>query len=123
MSIGLPSVIQLNEQHPWSLPSSIRSTSSGGTPASPTSNGDEGTTLACVMDALESSLSATPCGTSIIRASRSDLHALGVSVIIMGPMAYGTEPALQGRMEAFLTQLAGAPPRVDQGALVWSHLA
>jgi hypothetical protein len=123
MSIGLPSVIQLNEQHPWSLPSSIPSTSSSATPASPTSNGNEGTTLACVMDALESSLSATPCGTSIIRASRSDLHALGVSVIIMGPMAYGTEPALQGPMEDFLTQLAGAPPRVDQGALVWSHLA
>jgi hypothetical protein len=47
---------------------------------------------------------------------------LGVSVIIMGTMAYGTEPALQGRMEVFLTQLAGAPPRADQGALVWSHL-
>jgi hypothetical protein len=29
MSIGLPSVIQFNEQHPWSLPSSISSTSSG----------------------------------------------------------------------------------------------
>jgi hypothetical protein len=121
MSSGLPSVIQMNEQHPWSLPSSTPSTPSGTIPASLTSNGEEGTTLACVMDALESSLPTTPCGGNTIRASRSDLHALGVSVIIMGPMAYGTEPALQRPMEDFLTQLAGAPPRVDQGVMVWSY--
>ena len=42
-------------------------------------------------------------------------------MIIMGPMAYGTEPALQRPMEDFLTQLAGAPPRVDQGVMVWSY--
>jgi len=75
------------------------------------------------MDALEASLPTTPCGPNLVQASRSDLHALGVSVIILGPMDFGMSPALQSRMEAFLTQLAGGPPRADQGVLVWSHAA
>jgi hypothetical protein len=36
-------------------------------------------------------------------------------------MAYGLEPAVQKPMENFLIQLAGAQPRHDQGALVWSY--
>jgi len=122
MSTGLPSVIQFDEQHAFSIPSSALSALSGATAASPPSNGEELTTLACVMDALESQLPTTPCGTDIIQASRSDMRALDVAVIILGPMAYGTEPALQRPMEDFLSQLAGAPPHVDQGVMVWSHL-
>jgi hypothetical protein len=110
MSIGLPSAIQL-EQHGWSIPSSVTSAPSGAS---------RGTTLACVMDALESSLPTTPCGSGIIPASRDDLHTLGVKVIILGPVAYGTDPTLQHTMEEFLTSLAGAPPRSDQGVMVWN---
>ena len=110
MSIGLPSVIQL-EQHAWSVP--------------PSAGSDPGralhaTTLACVMDALESSLPLAPCGTNVIAESREDLHSLGVSVIILGPMAYGTDPTLQRTMEDFLTRLAGASPHPDQGVMLWS---
>jgi hypothetical protein len=75
------------------------------------------------MHAIQSSASVAGCGPNLVVAARSDLAAEGVSVIIMGPMAYGTEPAQQRPMENFLTQLAGAPPRLDQGALVWSHPA
>ena len=85
--------------------------------------GVEGMALSCAMHAIQSSASVAGCGPNLVVAARSDLAAEGVSVIIMGPMAYGTEPAQQRPMENFLTQLAGAPPRLDQGALVWSHPA
>ena len=52
MSIGLPSEIQI-EQHEWSLPSSV---------TSPPTGAASGTTLACVMDALESVLPTTTSG-------------------------------------------------------------
>jgi hypothetical protein len=122
VSAGLPSTIQL-DQHPWSFPSLTPAAATGATSASPAPGSAVGTTLACVMDALEASLPTTPCGPNLVQASRSDLHALGVSVIILGPMDFGMSPALQSRMEAFLTQLAGGPPRADQGVLVWSHAA
>jgi hypothetical protein len=83
--------------------------------------GAEGTALSCAMHALQSTASIAGCGPNLIDAARGDLAAVGVSVIIMGPMAYGTEPELQKPMEDFLIQLAGAPPRLDQGALVWSY--
>jgi hypothetical protein len=85
--------------------------------------GAAGTALSCAMHALQTTASIAGCGPNLIDAARSDLAAVGVSVIIMGPMAYGTEPAQQRPMENFLTQLAGGPPRLDQGALVWSHPA
>jgi hypothetical protein len=107
ISVGLPSLIQL-EQHPWGLP------------ASASSSGVVGTTLACVMDALESSYPTGQCGPDIVGASRGELQALHVTVIIMGPMAYGTDPALQRPVENFLDQVADGPPGSDQGVLVWS---
>lgn len=108
VSVGLPSLIQL-EQHPWGLPASA-----------PPRSGVVGTTLACVMDALESWFPTGQCGPDIVGASRGDLQALHVTVIIMGPMAYGTDPALQRPVENFLDQVAGGPPRSDQGVLVWN---
>jgi hypothetical protein len=79
------------------------------------------TTLDCVMNALQTSGTASGCGSDLIGAVRSDLDQLGVRVIILGPLAYRTEPALQAPMEDFLTQVAGGPPRSDQGVEVWAY--
>jgi hypothetical protein len=79
------------------------------------------TTLDCVMDALQNSGTTSGCGSDLVGAVRGDLDQLGVKVIILGPLAYGSEPALQAPMEDFLTQVAGGPPRSDQGVEVWAY--
>jgi hypothetical protein len=79
------------------------------------------TTLDCVMNALQTSGTTSGCGSDRVGAVRADLDQLGVRVIILGPLAYGTEPALQAPMEDFLSQVAGAPPRADQGVEVWAY--
>jgi hypothetical protein len=79
------------------------------------------TTLDCVMDALQTSGTASGCGSGLVGAVRGDLDGLGVRMIILGPLAYGTEPGLQAPMEDFLTQVAGGPPRSDQGVEVWAY--
>ena len=79
------------------------------------------TTLDCVMNALQTSGTMSGCSSDLIGAVRSDLDQLGVRVIILGPLAYGTEPALQAPMEDFLTQVAGGPPPSDQGVEVWAY--
>jgi hypothetical protein len=79
------------------------------------------TTLDCVMNALQTSGTMSGCGADLVGAVRSDLDQLGVRVIILGPLAYGTEPDLQAPMEDFLTQVAGAPPRADQGIRLWAY--
>jgi len=56
-----------------------------------------------------------------IEAVRSQLDKLRVSVIIMGPMDYGTGPELMRPMEQFLSVVAGAPPRHDEGVLLWYY--
>ncbi len=86
--------------------------------------GDEGTALSCALHAIQTTSLIKWCGpsfTSVIKAARGALKEMDVSVIVMGPMAYGLEPAVQKPMENFLIQLAGAQPRHDQGALVWSY--
>ena len=83
--------------------------------------GKPDTTLGCAMNALQSSLAVESCGADVITAVRGEMDRLGVKVIIMGPMAYGTEPALKRPMETFLSGVAGTPPRTDEGALVWPY--
>jgi hypothetical protein len=120
MSTGLPSAIQVL-QHPWSIPSA---NPSGAGPQSTTTSAsadNHGTTIACAMDALEASLSTARCGSGVVARSRADLTALGVRVIIMGPLAYGTGSGQRTPIESFLTELAGAPPSADQGVLVWTY--
>ena len=39
----------------------------------------------------------------------------------MGPLAYGTDPALTRPMEQFLSAVAGVPPRHDEGVLLWEY--
>jgi hypothetical protein len=73
------------------------------------------------MQVLQGGGSPLACAADPVDATRAALDQFGVKVILMGPLAYGTEPALQGPMEAFLTQVAGAAPRMDEGAMVWSY--
>jgi hypothetical protein len=80
-----------------------------------------GTTFDCVMQLLQAGMSTSPCTADPVGAARAELDRLGVKVILMGPMAYGTEPALQRPMEEFLNRVAGRPSRSDEGALVWSY--
>jgi hypothetical protein len=80
-----------------------------------------GTTLDCVMQLLQAGVSTGPCTADPVGAVRAELDQLGVQVILMGPMAYGTEPALQRPMEDFLSRVAGTAPRIDEGALVWPY--
>ena len=82
-----------------------------------------GTTLDCVMQLLQAGVSTDPCTSDPVGAVRVELDQLGVQVILMGPMAYGTEPALERPMEAFLSRVAGTAPRIDEGALVWPYTA
>jgi hypothetical protein len=92
-----------------------------GGPGGAPSFGNPNPTLGCAMRVLQLGGSASACGVTTVSAVRQQLTDLRVTVIIMGPMAYGTYPALQAPMEAFLSQVAGASPRHDQGALLWSY--
>ncbi|MGA2283461.1 MAG: hypothetical protein ABSH07_07255 [Candidatus Dormibacteria bacterium] len=79
------------------------------------------TTLDCVMNALQTAGTTSGCGSGLIGAVRADLDRLGVRVLILGPLNYGNAPYLQAPIEDFLTQVAGAPPRSDQGVEVWAY--
>jgi len=78
-------------------------------------------TLDCVMNALQTAGATSACGSGLVAAVRSNLDQLGVTVIILGPVAYGTEPGLQAPIEDFLSQVAGSAPRTDQGVEVWAY--
>ena len=80
-----------------------------------------GTVLDCVMQVLQGGGSPLACAGDPVAATRAALDRIGVKVILMGPLAYGTDPALQRPMEAFLTEVAGAAPRMNEGAMVWSY--
>ena len=80
-----------------------------------------GSTFDCVMQLLQAGMSTTPCTADPVGAARTELNQLGVKVILMGPMAYGEQPALQKPVEDYLDQVAGGPPRSDEGALVWNY--
>jgi hypothetical protein len=80
-----------------------------------------GTTLDCVMQELQSGLSVPACTADPVKAVRAELDKLGVSLIIMGPLAYGTDPALMRPMEKFLGAVAGVPPRHEEGVLLWEY--
>jgi hypothetical protein len=73
------------------------------------------------MQLLQAGESTSPCTADPVGAARAELDQLGVTVILMGPMAYGTEPWLQRPMEEFLSRVAGGPPQSDEGALVWRY--
>jgi hypothetical protein len=80
-----------------------------------------GTVLDCVMQDLQSGIPSAACSVHPIEAARAELDKLRVSVIIMGPLAYGTDPALMRPMEQFLSAVAGASPRHDEGVLLWEY--
>jgi hypothetical protein len=73
------------------------------------------------MQLLQSGASTTPCTADPVGAARTTLDQLGVKVIVMGPMAYGEQPALQKPVENYLDHVAGGPARRDEGALVWNY--
>ena len=66
-------------------------------------------------------LSPAACLAHPVAAARHELDKLRVSVIIMGPLAYGTDPTLTRPMEKFLSAVAGASPRSDEGVLLWQY--
>ncbi len=74
-----------------------------------------GTSLDCVMQ--ESALGApagrllNTCTAEPVKAARSELDTLRVNVIIMGPQAYGTDPALTHPMEQWSCLLSLERPR------------
>jgi hypothetical protein len=80
-----------------------------------------GTSLDCVMGNLQLGLPPGACTADPVEAARAELDKLRVSVIIMGPLAYGTDPALTRQMEQFLDAVAGAPPRYDESVLLWEY--
>jgi hypothetical protein len=80
-----------------------------------------GTSLDCVMEELQFGSSPVECTPDPIEAARSELDRLQVTVIIMGPLAYGDDAALMRPIEKFLTAVAGAPPRHDEGVLLWEY--
>jgi hypothetical protein len=91
----------------------------GGAPSFGGSAG--GTSLDCIMEELQFRQSPAGCTAYPIRVARAELDKLQVSVIIMGPLAYGTDRALMRPMEQFLSAVAGTPPRHDEGVLLWEY--
>jgi hypothetical protein len=93
-----------------------------GPKGAPTFGGSAGgTRLDCVMQRLQVGLPPNSCTAHPIAAVRSQLEKLRVSEIVMGPLAYGTDPALVRPMQQFLSAVAEAPPRHDQGVLLWEY--
>jgi hypothetical protein len=92
-----------------------------GTPVFGGSLWPTGSTFDCVMQLLQAGESTTPCTSDPVLAARTELNQLGVKVILMGPMAYGEQPGLQKSVEDYLDQVAGGPPRSDEGAMVWNY--
>jgi dolichyl-phosphate beta-glucosyltransferase len=80
-----------------------------------------GTSLDCIMEELQFGRPPTDCTAYPLEAARSELDKLRVSAIIMGLLAYGTDPTLMRPMEQFVTAVAGAPPRHDEGVLLWEY--
>jgi hypothetical protein len=80
-----------------------------------------GTRLDCVTQQLQVGLPPDSCTAHPIEVVRSQLEQLGVSVIIMGPLAYRADPALMRPMQQFLSAVAGEPPRHDEGVLLWDY--
>ena len=74
----------------------------------------------CMMAALQQH-AASICTRHPIAVARSELDELGVRVIIMGPMTYGSEAVPRRRIERFLSSVAGGAPRYDEGVLVWRY--
>jgi hypothetical protein len=80
-----------------------------------------GTTMDCVMQLLQVGATYKVCTSDPVGAVRTGLETLHVRVIIMGPMDYGSDPALAPPIRRFLTKVAGKPPRRVQGVLVWKY--
>ena len=74
----------------------------------------------CMMAALQEH-AASICTGHPIAVARLKLDELGVHAIIMGPTGYGSESVQRGRMERFLSSVAGGAPRYDEGVLVWRY--
>lgn len=74
----------------------------------------------CLMAQLQAGKGAS-CTTRPVALARAELDELGVRVIIMGPPTYGSEEVPRGRMEQFLSLVAGEAPSQDQGVLVWHY--
>ncbi len=75
----------------------------------------------CTMWALQEHAVASTCTRRPVTVARSKLDELGVHAIIMGPTGYGSESVQRGRMERFLSSVAGGAPRYDEGVLVWRY--
>lgn len=80
-----------------------------------------GSTMDCVMQLLQAGGSPKICTGDPVGAVKSELDQLGVSLIIMGPMDYGQDPSLGPGIRAFLTRVAGFPPRREQGVFLWQY--
>lgn len=80
-----------------------------------------GQPIDCVFQYLQNGEPFRSCTAHPVNAVRSALDQLGVTVIIMGPMDYGNDPALGPPVRKFLSEVAGRSPRRDQGAFVWRY--
>jgi hypothetical protein len=80
-----------------------------------------GTPMDCIFQYLQNGESISSCTAHPVTAVRSALDKLRVSMIIMGPMDYGDNPALAPPVSAFLSKVAGGKPRADEGALLWNY--
>jgi hypothetical protein len=98
--------------------------------------------LGCILNEVQLELPGTTCARAPVKAARLQLDQLGVKVIIMGPLNYGltvtsstmqllkqtsgqspnkTGKAVSQWVERFLSAVAGSPPRMDQGVLLWDY--
>jgi hypothetical protein len=75
----------------------------------------------CTMAALQERGAASTCTRRPVAVARSEMEALGVRVVIMGPTSYASGAVPRGRMEHFLTSVVGAPPRYDEGVVLWHY--
>lgn len=75
----------------------------------------------CTMAALQGRAAVSTCTGRPVVVARSEMDALGVRVVIMGPTSYESGALPRGRMERFLSSVAGAPPRSDEGVLLWHY--
>lgn len=80
-----------------------------------------GQPIDCVFQYLQDGKPFNSCTPHPVRAVRSALDQLQVTMIIMGPMDYGNDPALAPPVRRFLSEVAGSRPRAEQGAWVWGY--
>jgi hypothetical protein len=66
------------------------------------------------MNALQTSGTDSDAGGPRRRGARWPRPGLWGPVIILGPLAYGTEPGFQASMEGFLSPVTGGQPQADQ---------